>query len=72
MQEIRDPCILHPMNVHQQTSMYSPKRRQSRLAQRLADEKVERAKRQTPEERLAIALRLSDFCYELTQCSPKP
>ena len=43
-----------------------------KLSQQLADEKIERARRQTPEERLAIALNLSDFCYKLNRCSPKP
>lgn len=47
-------------------------RRPSKLSQQLADEKIERARRQTPEERLTIALHLSDFCYELNRYSPKP
>jgi len=60
------------MNLRQPTISAGPQRRPSKLSQRLADDKIERARRQTPEERLAIALHLSDFCYELNRYSPKP
>lgn len=72
MQVAKDPCTLLTMNAHQRNTGTYPKRRPSKLGQQLADDKIERAKRQTPEERLAIALHLSDVCYKLTQCSPKP
>jgi hypothetical protein len=50
----------------------SLKRRSSKLSQRLSDEKIERARRMTPEERLIVALHLSDFCHELNRaCSQK-
>lgn len=60
------------MKPRQQPSFQESQRRPSKLSQQLADEKIERARRQTPEERLAIALNLSDICYELNRCSPKP
>ncbi|MDH4328160.1 MAG: hypothetical protein OEV77_06550 [Nitrospira sp.] len=37
------------------------------MSERLANEKVERARRMTPEERLTIALYLSDVCRELSR-----
>lgn len=39
-------------------------------SRKFADEKIEQARRETPGERLAIALSLSDFCYQLNRCSP--
>jgi hypothetical protein len=45
----------------------SHKRRPSKLSQWLSNEKIERAKRMTPEERLTVALHLSDFCHELNR-----
>jgi uncharacterized protein YciW len=58
---------------HQQSILAQKSRRQpSQLGQQLSDEKIERTRRQTPEERLTIALHLSDVCYELSRCSPKP
>jgi hypothetical protein len=67
-----DPCILRFMKSQQQTGSLGSRRRPSKLSRQLADEKIERARRQTPEERLMLALHLSDFCYELNRCSPKP
>ncbi len=52
------------MKFRQPALSQASRRRPSKLGQQLADEKIERARRQTPEERLAIALHLSDFCYE--------
>jgi hypothetical protein len=59
------------MKPRRPTISQESRRRLSKLSQQLADEKIERARRLTPEERLAIALNLSDFCYELNRCSPK-
>ncbi|CUS36258.1 hypothetical protein COMA2_210044 [Candidatus Nitrospira nitrificans] len=60
------------MKPRQPTISQDSRRRPSKLSQQLGDEKIERARRQTPEERLTIALNLSDICYELNRCSPKP
>jgi uncharacterized protein YciW len=60
------------MKLQSSTVSQKTRRRPSQLGQQLSDEKIERARRQTPEERLAIALYLSDVCYELKRCSPKP
>ncbi|WHZ26452.1 MAG: hypothetical protein OJF51_001247 [Nitrospira sp.] len=60
------------MTFRQPTISKEPRRRPSKLSRQLADEKIERARNQTPEERLTIALNLSDFCYHLNRCSPKP
>lgn len=62
-------CFMKPQH---QTVFHTAGRRRSKLSQQLADEKIDRARRQTPEERLTIALHLSDFCYELNRCFPKP
>jgi len=49
------------------------RRRHSRLSEWLSHEKIEQARRMTPEERLTVALRLSDFCQELNRsCLKKP
>ncbi|MDC8448436.1 MAG: hypothetical protein LV473_08765 [Nitrospira sp.] len=60
------------MKLQQSIISQKYRRKPSKLGQQLSDEKIERARRQTPEERLAIALNLSDICYELNRCSPKP
>jgi uncharacterized protein YciW len=59
------------MKLQQSTFSQRHRRQPSKLGQQLSDEKLERAQRQTPEERLAIALHLADVCYELNRCSPK-
>ena len=43
--------------------------RPSKLNERLANEKVERARHMTPEERVTVALHLSDFCHELSRAA---
>jgi len=49
-----------------------PHRRPSRLSGWLASQKIEEARRMTPEERLRLALELSDVCFELKlACSSK-
>ncbi|MDK2745041.1 MAG: hypothetical protein H8K03_14915 [Nitrospira sp.] len=60
------------MKLQHSTSSKQYGRRPSKLGRQLSDEKIERARLQTPEERLTIALHLSDVCYELNRCSPKP
>ena len=55
------------MNNQQQALPQNARRRPSKLSERLANEKLERARRMTPEERLALALDLSDFCRELSR-----
>ena len=69
---LRTHVYLSIMKSQQPTVFHTVIRRRSKLSQQLADEKIERARRQTPEERLTIALSLSDFCYLLNRCSPKP
>jgi hypothetical protein len=60
------------MISQQQTPSQNGQRRPSKLSDRLLHEKIERARRMTPEERLLVALHLSDFYYELNRaCSPK-
>jgi hypothetical protein len=60
------------MQPQQMTLAQNIRRRPSKLNERLANEKIERARRMTPEKRLLVALHLSDFCYELSRaCSPK-
>ena len=59
------------LRFRQQTISHESRRRPSKLSQQLANEKIERARQLTPEERLKIALNLSDFCYELNRCSSK-
>ncbi len=50
----------------------SLRRRPSKLSQWLSNAKIEQARRMTPEERLTMALHLSDFCRELNRsCSRK-
>jgi len=47
-------------------------RRPSRLSGWLAEKKIEEARRMKPEQRLLLALELSDLCRELAQaCSAK-
>ena len=49
-----------------------PRRRPSRLSGWLASQKIEEARRMTPEDRLRLALELSDACLELKlACSGK-
>jgi hypothetical protein len=52
------------MNPRQPTIPAGFQRRPKKLSERLAHEKIERAGRMTPEERLAVALHLSDFCRD--------
>ena len=67
-----DPCILGRMNPQSQALVRNVRRRPSKLSERLSNEKIERARRMTPEERVTVALYLSDFCRELSlACSPK-
>ena len=67
-----DPCILGFMNAQQQALLQNVRRRPSKLSERLSHEKIERARRMTPEERVMVALYLSDFCLELSRaCSLK-
>ena len=48
-------------------------RRPSRLGDYLAKKKLEDARRMSPEQRLLLALDLSDICLELQRaCSAKP
>ena len=48
-------------------------RRSSQLSERLSEEKVAEIRAMSPDQRLALALQLSDACYELQRaCSPKP
>jgi hypothetical protein len=47
-------------------------RRASVVGLQLAQDKLEEARRLSPSERLLLALKLSDACYELRHaCSPK-
>jgi hypothetical protein len=49
------------------------RRRPSRLGEEMARAKIERARRMTPEERLLLALELSDICLTLQRAgSGKP
>lgn len=67
-------CVYSSRITPQQpTISQNSQRRPSRLSQWLSNEKIEQARRMTPEERLTVALHLSDFCRELNRaCSPKP
>lgn len=69
----RDLCImLVCMKPRRPTISTDLRRRPSGLSERLSNEKIERARRMTPEERLKVALHLSDFCRELSRAgSPK-
>lgn len=68
-----DPCILGNMKPQQPIVRETLERRPSKLSQWLSNEKIEHARRMTPEERLTVALHLSDFCRELNRsCSRKP
>lgn len=68
----RDLCMLVCMKPRRQTIPTDLRRRPSKLSERLSNEKIERAGRMTPEERLTIALYLSDFFSELSRAgSPK-
>jgi len=55
------------MNNQQQARPQNARRRPSKLSERLTNEKLERARRMTPEVRLMLALELSDFCRELSR-----
>jgi hypothetical protein len=56
----------------QSQSLPSLRRRPSGLGERLLIAKIEQARQMRPEERLLIALELSDLCHELRQaCSAK-
>jgi len=64
--------MLDHMNPQQQAPSQNVTRRPSKLSDRLSSEKIDRARRMSPEERLLVALHLSDFCYELNHAgSPK-
>lgn len=65
-------CIIPLMNPHAPLQTLTRRRRPSRLSGWLASKKIEEARRMTPEERLLLALELSDFCVELQlACSAK-
>ena len=65
-------CIIPPMNRHLALQTPTRRRRPSRLSGWLTSKKIEEARRMTPEERLLLALELSDFCLELhLACSAK-
>jgi hypothetical protein len=58
--------------VHSDFPSFS-RRRPSRLGEEMARAKIERARRMTPEERLLLALELSDICLTLQRAgSGKP
>jgi hypothetical protein len=60
------------MNRHRALLTLTRRRRPSRLSGWLTSKKIEEARRMTPEERLLLALELSDFCLELQlACSAK-
>jgi hypothetical protein len=61
------------MNDRASDDVLSARRRPSKLSEAMREAKLERARRMTPEERLELALELSDFCLELKDaCSKKP
>ena len=65
-------CIRAGVNPRQPTILAGFQRRPKKLSERLAHEKIEWAGRMTPEERVMVALYLSDFCLELSRVdSPK-
>ncbi len=53
------------MNRHSVPQLINLRRRPSRLSNWLTNKKIEEARRMKPEERLRLALELSDFCHEL-------
>ncbi|MGH7771811.1 MAG: hypothetical protein ACREQA_06195 [Candidatus Binatia bacterium] len=60
------------MNRHPAPQILNLRRRPSRLSGWLTSKKIEEARRMNPEERLLLALELSDFCLELKlACSNK-
>ena len=60
------------MNSHEPSPLNRLARRPSALSELLAHEKLAEARRMSPEERLLLALELSDTCLELQRmCSPK-
>jgi hypothetical protein len=60
------------MTRHATPRSRTHRRRPSRLSGWLASQKIEEARRMTPEERLRLALELSDACFELKlACSSK-
>lgn len=60
------------MNRHPSLQTFNLRRRPSRLSGWLTTKKIEEARRMTPEERLLLALELSDFSLELRlACSAK-
>ena len=65
-------CIIPFMNRHAALQTLIRRRRPSRLSGWLTSKKIEEARRMTSEERLLLALELSDFCLELQlACSAK-
>jgi hypothetical protein len=61
------------MNDRTSDDVLSARRRPSKLSEAMREAKLERTRRMTPEERLELALELSDFCLELKDaCSKKP
>lgn len=61
-----------PMSHQATDRVNTPGRRPSRLSERLAGRKIEDARRLTPEERLRLAIELSDACFALKlACSSK-
>jgi hypothetical protein len=61
------------MKNHASEDVLSARRRPSKLSEAMREAKLERARRMTPEERLELALELSDFCLDLKDaCSKKP
>lgn len=57
------------MNCHPSTPTLNLHRRPSRLSEWLAAKKIKEARRMKPQERLRLALELSDFCLELKLAS---
>ena len=54
------------------TRQAAPTRRASVLSERLSEEMLAEIRQMTPAQRLTLALKLSDTCYELQRsCSPK-
>jgi len=60
------------MSTNQSSTPTRPARRPSALGERLTREKIEEARALSPEQRLLLALELSDTCLELQRsCSTK-
>ncbi len=60
------------MNRHPALQALALRRRPSRLSGWLTSKKIEEARGMSPQERLLLALELSDFCQELKlACSAK-